>query len=274
MEISAALVRQLREKTGLPMMECKKALEEAQGNEAQAIEILRKKGMAQLTKRAGNLTAQGRLYFHGDPAAKKAVLLEMLCETAPVADTEDFNRLGKALAEAALKTGATGSDELMKHPMPGGPATIEAFYHDVVNRIRENIKLGRVGMAQGAYGHYLHHDGHKGVLVEFSEACPAELAADVCMHITALRPLCTRREEVPKELVDTERRVAQEAVKDKPPQMQEKIITGKIDRWYSETVLLEQPFVKEEKKSVAQVLKEKSGTLTVNRFVRLEIGEA
>lgn len=273
MEISAAMVRQLRDKTGLPMMECKKALEESQGNEEQAIEILRKKGLAQIGKRAGNVTAEGRIYFAQDAASNKAAIVEVLCETAPVADTDDFNKLGKAAAAVALRLPNPTAETIMAQPMPGGNGTIEAFYHDVVNRIRENIRIGRVGTVQGSYGHYLHHDGHKGVLVEFSEACPPDLAADICMHITAIRPMCTRREEVPATMVDTERRVAQEQVKDKPAQMQEKIVAGKIDRWYKEIVLLEQPFVKEEKKSVSQILKEKSPTLTINRFVRLEIGE-
>ncbi len=273
MEITAGMVRTLRDKTGLPMMECKKALEEAHGDEAGAIEILRKKGLAQVGKRAGNVTGQGRIYFAHDDAAKKAVIVELLCETAPVADTDDFNKLGKAAAAVALKMPNATAEAIMAQPMPGGSGTIEAFYHEVVNRIRENIRIGRVGAVQGSFGHYLHHDGHKGVLVEFSEACPAELAADICMHITAIRPICARRDEVPQDLVEAERRVAMEQVKDKPAQMQEKIITGKVDRWYSEIVLLEQPFVKEEKKSVQQILKEKSPTLTVTRFVRLEIGE-
>ncbi len=272
MSISADVVRQLREKTGLPMMECKKALEEAGGDEAKAIELLRKKGLAQLSKRAGNETGQGRVFFHAD--GSRAALVELLCETQPVADTADFNRLGQAIAQLAATLGATTPDEIMPKPMPGASETVEHFYHDVVNRIRENIRVGRIGVAGGHHGHYVHHDGRKGVLVEFSGPCPTDLANDVCMHIVAMRPMCARREEVPASLVETERRVAQDQVKDKPPQIQEKIVAGKIDKWYGEIVLVEQPFVKDDKKSVGQVLREAAQGLTVNRFVRLEIGES
>lgn len=273
MEITASMVRELRDKTGLPMMDCKKALEEAAGDEPKAIEILRKRGMAQLSKRASNETGHGRVYFATDSASGRAALVELLCESEPVTDTEDFARLGAAAAQAAVRIDQPTVEAVMHAPAPNG-GTVNDLYMDIINRIRENIRIGRIGLVAGSFGHYLHHDGRKGVMVEFNAPCPADAAADVCMHITAMRPMFTRRDEVPAEMVETERRVAAEQVKDKPEQIQAKIIDGKLDRWYGEFVLLEQPFVKDDKKSVGAFLKEQSAGLTVNRFVRLEVGDA
>jgi elongation factor Ts len=273
MAISAEVVRALREKTGLPMMECKKALEEAGGNAEQAELILRKKGMAQASKRADRDTGHGRLSFHA--AANKIALVELLCETEPVAGTADFIQLGKLAAEVAVGLDNPTADAVLQKPAPGHPGrTIQDLLHDVVNRIRENIKIGRVAVYAGHVGSYLHHDNRKGVLVEFSEACPAEVAADVCMHIAAMRPQYTKREDVDKALVEQEKSIAASQVQGKPPQIVDKIITGKLDRWYSEIVLLEQPFVKDDKKSVGQHLRQFGAGLTVKRYLRVAIGEA
>jgi len=272
MEITSAMVKGLRDKTGLPMMECKKALEEAQGDEHRAVEVLRKKGLAQIGKRAGRETAEGRIACCAGPG--RVALVEVLCETEPVTGTDDFVRLVKAAGQVAAKLEAPTPESLLTQPVPDNPSrTIHDLLHDAVNKIRENIKIGRVAAVTGHVGHYVHHDGRKGVLVEFNAPCPPEVAADVCMHVAAMRPLCARREEVSPELVEQERRIALEQVKGKPPNMLEKIVAGKLNRWYAETVLLEQPFVKDDKKSVGQFLREQAPDLTVTRFVRLEIGE-
>ncbi len=274
MGISAADVKALREKTGLPMMECKKALTECNGDEAAAIEVLRKKGMAQIGKRAGKATSEGRVVCEIDPGSGRGVIVEVLCETEPVSNTEDFQKLVASAQQAALAVSDPTPESLLAQPTAHDPAvTIDTFLQDVVNRIRENIKLGRVATCAGNVGRYLHHDGKKGVLVEFSGDCPDELKADVCMHIVAMRPPYARREEVPAEDVERERELATESVKGKPEQIIEKIVTGKINKWYSEIVLLEQPFVKDDKKSVGQALREVSPELTINKVYRFEIGE-
>ena len=274
MEISSGMVKALRDKTGLPMMECKKALAEAHGDEKQAVELLRKKGHAQLSKRAGRETAHGRLAYNLDPASGRAALVEVLCETEPVAGTEDFIKLSQVAALVAARLSAPSADAILAQPAPAAAArTVGDLLHEAVNRIRENIKIGRVGTAAGHVGHYLHHDGRKGVLVEFNGPCPAEAAMDVCMHVAAMRPAFTRREEVDPALVEQERRIAAEQVQGKPANIIDKIVTGKLNRWYSETVLLEQPFVKDDKQSVGQYLRGCGPDLTVKRFVRIEIGE-
>jgi elongation factor Ts len=275
MEITSGMVKALRDKTGLPMMECKKALEEAHGDEKQAVELLRKKGHAQLSKRAGRETGHGRLIYYRSPAEGRAALVELLCETEPVAGTDDFTKLGQIAAQVAVQVDAPTAETIMSQPAPGAaPRTVGDLLHDVVNRIRENIKIGRVGTAAGHVGHYVHHDARKGVLVEFSGPCPAEAAADVCMHVAAMRPACARREEVDPALVEQERRIAAEQVQGKPANIVDKIVTGKLNRWYSEIVLLEQPFVKDDKQSVGDYLRHFGPDLTVKRFVRIEIGEA
>ncbi len=275
MEITAGMVRELREKTGLPMMECKKALEEAKGDAKLAVELLRKKGMSQLGKRAGRDTGEGRVACHLDPATGRAALVEILCETEPVAGTADFIKLTTAAAQVAVQLPTPTPEAILDQPVPGdGGRKVGDLLHDVVNRIRENIKIGRVGVVAGHVGYYLHHDSKKGVLVEFSAECPEQLKRDVCMHVVSMRPLHARREEVDPQLVESERRIASEQAVGKPANIIDKIVAGKINRWYSEIVLLEQPFVKDDKKSVGQVLKEAVPELTVNRFVRFEIGEA
>ncbi len=275
MEISSGMVRALRDKTGLPMMECKKALEEAQGDDKLAIELLRKKGLSQVAKRADRATSHGRVTCHIDAAAGRGALVEVLCETEPVTGTDDFVKLAQTTAQVAAALDDPTADTLLAQPVPGEPARkLSDVLHDAVNKIRENIKIGRVASLRGQLGHYVHHDGRKGVLVEFSAACPAEAAADVCMHIVAMRPTYTRREEVDPAAVEQERRIAVDQVQGKPANIVDKIVTGKLDRWYSEIVLLEQPFVKDDKKSVGNYLRGATPNLTVNRFTRLEIGEA
>jgi elongation factor Ts len=273
MAITAAMVRALREKTGLPMMECKKALEETQGDEAGAVEVLRKKGMSQLTKRAGRQTSEGRVSFCTDGG--RTAMVEVLCETGPVADTEDFGKLARWAAQIATRLDNPTADAILAEPVPGKPAQkLGDYLHDVVNRIRENIRIGRVAAVDGHVGRYLHHDSKKGVLVQFTGPCPDELKLDVCMHVAAMRPMCTRREEVDPQVVEQERRIAAEQVKDKPANIIDKIVAGKLNRWYSEVVLLDQLFVKDDKKSVGQVLKAAGAELTVKQFHRFEIGEA
>jgi len=271
MAISAAMVKELREETGLPMMECKHALEESGGDKAKAMEILRKKGLAQVSKRAGRTTMEGRGVCYVDTADSRAAIAELLCETAPVADNADFCKLADTVARVAARTGSEIPDAILSQSADGG--TVQDMLTDVVNRIRENIKIGRIGVCQGEVGYYLHHDNKKGVLVEFSAPCPPELKNDICMHIVAMRPPFARRENVPADLVEKEKELAREQVKGKPENIVDKIIAGKINKWFGEICLLEQPFVKDDKKTVAQVLREASPELTVNKVIRFEIGE-
>lgn len=274
MGITAAMVKALREKTGLPMMECKQALSEAGGDEAKAIELLRRKGHGQMSKRSARETSEGRVVCHFDPEKRRAAIVELQCETAPVANTDDFIALARDIARHAVQLDAPTPESVLAQPYLDDPGrTLQEVMTDVVNRIRENIKIARVGVLSGHVGWYEHHNGQVGVLVELSGECPDELKTDVCMHVAAMRPACVRREQVDPELVEAERKVAREQAQGKPEHIIDKIVDGKLNRWFSEMVLLEQPFVKEDKKSVGQILMAAAPELTVNAFLRYEVGQ-
>ena len=273
MEITAAMVKALREKTGLPMMECKKALTEAGGEEEKAIEILRRMGAGRLQKMASREAAQGRIACFIDPQSQRAGIVELRCETAPVANTPDFAKLAHTIAHHVAIAEAPDAETIRAQVLlDDGSKTVGDYMDEIANRIRENMKIARVAQLRGNIGFYVHHNAQVGVLVELSGACSDELKADVCMHIAALAPACTRREDTDPKEVEQQRAVFVEEAKGKPEQIVQKIVSGKLDRWYSEFVLLEQPFVKDDKKSVGAVLKGAAPDLTVTRFVRYEVG--
>jgi elongation factor Ts len=273
MEITARMVMALREKTGLPMMECKHALMEADGDEAKAVDLLRQKGLGQATKRAARETSEGRVACYYDAGQGRAGIVQLQCETAPVASTDDFISLARHIARHAALIDDPTPESVLAQPFQDGPAaTLQDHMTDVVNRIRENIRIARVGSLTGVLGQYVHHNGKVGVLVEFSGACPDSLRADICMHVAAMRPPYLRREDIDAATVEHEREIARQQVQGKPPQIVDKIVAGKLNKWFAEVVLLEQPFVKDDKQSVGQVLAAAAPGLTVRRALRFEVG--
>ncbi|MFO0839200.1 MAG: translation elongation factor Ts [Phycisphaerae bacterium] len=274
MEISAAVVKAFRDKTGLPMMECKQALIEAKGDEKLAEEILKKKGLTKIGKLAGRETTQGRVTCFVDATAKAGAIVKLSCETAPVANTEDFTKLATQVARHAAVTPNPTPDSLRQVAfLDDRSRTLGDYMDEVINRIRENVKVAAVDRLTGVVGSYTHFNGQSGTLIEMSAPCPDAVMVDVCMHITAMKPPIVRREQADPESVARERAAAAAQAAGKPPAVVEKIVEGKLGRWFSEFVLLEQPFVKEDKISVAAFLKSAAPNLTVNRFVRLAIGE-
>jgi elongation factor Ts len=273
MAITAAMVKALRERTGLPMMECKKALTEADGDADRAIEILRKMGAGKIQKMAKREATEGRIACFVAPAAQRAGIVELRCETAPVAGNEQFVSLAAAIAQASALVDAPSVDTIREQPLPGDTSkTIGTLMDEVFNRMRENMRITRVAQLIGNVGQYVHHNGQVGVLIAMSGDCSEELKSDLCMHIAALNPPCLRREDAdPQEVREQQAAFAEEA-KGKPEPIVEKIVAGKMNRWYSEFVLLDQPFVKDDKQSVAQVLKAASPDLTISRFIRYEVG--
>lgn len=275
MEITAAMVKALREKTGLPMMDCKAALTEAGGDETKAIEVLRKKGAGKIEKMADRVAGEGRVAASIDDGNKRGAIVEVRCETAPVAKTDDFIELANQIARHAAAAEAPTQQSLPDMPFLDDPSRkLRDYIAEVFNRLRENIQIARVAKLTGSLAKYIHHDGQKGCMVEFSGAVPNELAAGVCMHVTAINPAATRREQIDPAQVEKERELARESVKDKPANIIDKIVGGKLDKWFAEMVLLEQPYVLDDKKSVGAKLKEVSPNLTVNRFVRYQVGGA
>jgi elongation factor Ts len=222
---------------------------------------------------AGREAAEGRIACHVDTGRQRGGIVELRCETAPVANTDDFINLAKTIARIVANADSPSAETLRDQPLPDDPSRkLGDLMDEVFNRVRENMKIARIAQLSGNVGHYVHHNSQVGVLLQMSGECPEELKSDLCMHIAAMKPPVIRREDVDPKEVEMQRDLFAEEAKGKPPQIVDKIVGGKLNRWYSEFVLLEQPFVKDDKRSVSQVLKAVSPDLTVNRFVRYEVG--
>lgn len=275
MDISANDVKKLRELTNAPFMDCKAALIEAKGDKEKAIEILRKKNASIQAKKGERETAEGRIGIFIDPAKKVGAILEMRCESAPVAKNDLFIKLADDLArQVALKEPAS-VEALLAQPFIDDPKkTVNDRVGDVIGLIRENMKPHRFVRLTGLLGSYTHHDGSVGVLLQVEgDKAEAQLLRDVCMHVTAKNPAAGRREEVDAAMLEKEKEIAraQAAATGKPANIIEKIVEGKMKTWYAENVLVEQPFVKDDTKTVGDLLK--SANVKLIRFIRYKVGE-
>ncbi len=269
-EITASMVKELREKTDAPMMECKKALSEAVGDMAKAEEILRVKLGNKASKAAARVTAEGIVGIYISADAKLGAMVEVNCETDFVAKNDDFLALTNALAEMVLADAPADVAALSAMPYRG--TTVEAFRTELVGKIGENMSVRRfVRMnATGKFASYIH--GNKiGVLVDVSG--DEAIAKDIAMHIAASKPKSLDASGVSQDLIDTERRVAIEKAKEagKPEAMLEKIAEGTVQKFLKEVTLLSQPFVKDDKQTVEQVLKSKNSQC--HGFTMYVVGE-
>lgn len=262
-EISAAVVMALREKTGLPLMEVKKALKEAGGDEAKAVEILKAQFGKVIGNRAANPTEEGRIFVQVKDDGSEAAMVELQCESAPVASNDEFNAFGKALATQLLTgPGANSPDELLVQPVPGKGGTLQALFEEIVSKIREKIVVARVARVTGPVGSYVHHD-HKTAVLMQAEGAAKDLSIlrDVAMHVAAMKPVVTHVNELDPAVVQKERdRLTEEARKTgKPENIIGKIVDGKLRVFYKDEagVLVEQAYAKDDSKSVSQVLAEK-----------------
>jgi elongation factor Ts len=272
---TAADVKKLRDLTGSGMMDCKKALEEADGDFDKAVEILRVKGAKDVNKRAGRTAANGLVAHTGK------ALLELNCETDFVAKNADFVALGQTLVEHVAATRPADVPALLASDLPDG-RNVAAVVEEQSAKIGEKLVVNRFAVLQGEVAVYLHRKSpdlppQVGVLVEYTgkddEAGDAD-ARGVGMQIAAMRPRYLTRDEVPGEVVETERRIAEQTAREegKPEAALPRIVEGRVGGFFKEFVLLEQPSVQDQKKTVQQVLKEVG--LTVTRFVRFEVGQA
>lgn len=273
--ITASQVNELRKRTDLPMMECKAALQEAGGDMEKAIDIIRVKVKGAGVKRAGNETAEGRIGIYIDPATKVAAIVEVRCESAPVAKGEHFVKLARAIAQVAAVRNPADVEALSAAKDSAGKAVSELIA-DTIGVLRENMRVHRFQILSGGlFGEYIHHDGTLGVLVQADGAANPAVLKDLSMHIAAVQPTpaAVRREDVPQALLAKEKEIAKAKAEatGKPPQIAEKIAEGQMKTWFAENVLIEQPFVKDQEKSVGQVLKEAG--LEVKKFVRFKVGE-
>jgi elongation factor Ts len=271
-EITAGMVKDLREKTDAPMMECKKALTEAGGDMARAEEILRVKLGNKATKAAGRVAAEGVVGVHVSADGKLAAIIEINCETDFVAKNDDF--LAFARNCAALVAEQSPADVAALSQLSLGGATVEATRAELVGRIGENLSLRRFERveAKGRIATYIHGGAKIGVVVDVTGGDDA-LAKDVAMHIAATKPVALGRDEVPAELIERERSIAAQkaAESGKPAEIVAKMVEGSVQKYLKEVTLLGQPFVKDDKQTIEQLLKSKGAG--VNRFVLFLVGE-
>jgi len=277
--ISANDVKRLRDMTNAPMMDCKKALGEAGGNMDKAVQWLREQNKMKGEKVAARETAEGRIGIYIDPAKAVAAIVELRCESAPVAKSAIFIQLANDVAKhvALSAAPASNADELLAQQFVGDPKrTLKDRVEDAIGLIRENMKPARFAkLSGGQFGSYIHFDGTVGALiqVEGSAAADPQMLKEICMHITFKQPAAARREEVDPAVVEREREIAkhQAAQSGKPANIADKIAEGKLKTWFAENVLVEQPFVKDDSKTVGSLLQ--SAGLTVKKFIRFKVGE-
>ncbi|QYA43430.1 translation elongation factor Ts [Macrococcoides bohemicum] len=274
MAITAQLVKQLRERTGAGMMDCKKALTETNGDIDAAVDYLREKGIAKAAKKADRIAAEGTTYVASK--GNDAVLLELNSETDFVARNEGFQALVKEIADHILATKPADLDALMASEIEADK-TVEVKMNEAISTIGEKLTLRRFVLVSktdaDTFGEYLHMGGRIGVLALVENSTDAEGAKDVAMHIAALNPKFVSREQVSAEELEHEKNVLkQQALNEgKPENIVEKMVEGRLRKYLEEICAVDQPFVKNPDQTVAEFLKSKGGTL--KSFVRYEVGE-
>lgn len=271
--ISAALVMQLRERTGAGMMECKKFLIATNGDIEQAIMEMRKAGQAKADKKADRVAAEGIIVIARSSDEHTAVMLEINSETDFVARDENFTNFAAIVADVALTSLAKNVESLSNQTLPAG-ITVEQARQELVAKIGENIKLRRLERMHcegGVIGYYL-HGSRIGVMVALKNGSEV-LAKDIAMHIAASKPMVVSRDQVPAEAIENEREIftAQAKESGKPQEIIDKMIDGRINKFIDEVSLLGQPYVKDPNIKVGQLLKEKNAE--VISFIRYEVGE-
>lgn len=275
MSVSAAMVMNLRERTGAGMMECKKFLVAANGDIELAITEMRKAGQAKADKKADRIAAEGVIVVARSSDSRRAVMLEINSETDFVARDENFTRFAQAVSETALQTQAKTVAELSQQTLSGQDKTVEQARQELVAKIGENIQLRRLEHThcsdEGVTGFYL-HGSRIGVLIVLKRG-DNELARDLAMHIAASRPTVVRSEDVSAEEIAKEREIfiAQARDSGKPQEIIDKMIDGRISKFLDEVSLYGQPFVKDPNVKVGQMLKQKQ--VEVVSFIRFEVGE-
>lgn len=270
MSVTASMVKELRERTGAGMMECKNALVETGGDLDAAVEALRKSGKAKADKKSGRIAADGRIVINLE--GNKAVIVEINSETDFVAKDENFVTFTNAVAAAALAHGTTDVDLMATQSIDIGK-TVEEARTELVAKIGENISVRRIAIVEneGPIGCYTHGD-RIGAVVAL-DGGNAEVARDVAMHIAALNPTCIDEDGVPADTLERERRIFSEQAEasGKPPEIIEKMVTGRIAKFLKEITLVGQPFVKDSDVTVGALLEASNAKIT--SFVRFEVGD-
>jgi len=286
-QISASAVMKLRKMSGQGMMDCKKALQEADGDIDKAMEILRKKGLATLAKRAERETSNGQVVSKTSDDGKTSVLVTLCCETDFVAKSEDFVATADRLGDYAMACAADeGVDNVLATALEG--KAFSDILTETVSKTGEKTLVGDYAKftrdGSGLIVSYIHFNGKVGTMVQIDtnsdDVAGTEgvnrTAMDIAMHITASKPLALDRDGLDPQAVEQEKAVYAEQVKDKPAEIVERIVEGKMKKYYGENCLLDQPFVKDDSKSVREVLteaaKQAGGEASIKRFARFEVG--
>lgn len=268
-------VMALRERTGAGMMDCKKALTACDGDAEKAVDFLREKGLAAAAKKAGRIAAEGLVGDYVSADRKVGVIVEVNCETDFVAKTDDFKAFVAAIAKQVAEKNPATVEELLEQPYVDDPSeTINTLLNAAVAKIGEKISIRRFARAEGIVDTYVHLGGKIGVLVDIEGEADATALHDVSMQIAAAKPSCISREDVDQADLEKEKEIlraqALNEPKPKPEAIIEKMVNGRIEKYYKEVCLIEQPFVKEPDISVKQMI---GGKFKVLSFTRFEMGE-
>lgn len=273
MQITAALVKELRERTGAGMMECKKALTECDGNIEDAIEMMRKAGTAKAAKKAGRIAAEGKLDIAVSECGKKAAMVEINCETDFVTKSDDFLGFADKVVSLILEKQPDNLDQLNALALEEGGESVQISRDNLVAKIGENINVRRFVLvnSNGQLGTYL-HGNRIGTVVDM-QGGDESLARDIAMHIAASRPVCVSEEQVPADLLEKEKDIfmAQAAESGKPVEIIEKMVAGRLKKFIAEVTLTGQPFIKDQDQTVGKLLS--SANAKVVSFTRFEVGE-
>ncbi|MCH3968285.1 MAG: translation elongation factor Ts [Atopobiaceae bacterium] len=287
--VTAALVKQLREMTDSPMMECKKALVEADGDIEKAVDVLRTMGMAKAVKKAGRETNEGTIGVSISDDSRSGALVEVTCETDFVGTNPKFTGFAKALAQVVAKNDPADV-EALKACQFDEKDTVDSALTEMIHTMGENMKIARfsrLSVESGALSSYVHLGGKLGVIVEFAFSKPETaandefkaFAHDVAMQVAAATPICARREDVPADTIEHEKSIykAQAADSGKPEAIQEKIAEGRLEKFYRESVLTEQVFIKDSETTISELAKKVGSTcgdtIQIMKFVRFTFGE-
>jgi len=285
--ISASAVVQLRKMSGQGMMDCKKALEEANGDIDEAMKILRKKGLATLAKRAGRDTSEGMIVRKTTDDGKIAAMVTLCCETDFVSRSDDFLAMAKALGDFVLACSSDEGAENIMETSVGGRKFSEILT-DTVSKTGEKMQVGDYTRYEvdgpGFISTYVHFNNKVGAMIQIETSSDKTAAADslklaaidIAMHITATKPLSLDKDGIKADVVEQEKAIYAAQIKNKPANIVEKIVEGKLNKFFAENCLLSQPFVKDDSKTVAQVIsdagKQAGGVAKIKRFVRFEVG--
>lgn len=272
MSVSASLVKELRERTGSGMMECKKALVEAEGDLEAAAELMRRKGLAKADKKAGRVAAEGRIVAARSDDGRAGVLVEINSETDFVANGDDFRVFADAVAQAALSHGVDDAESLLASDLDG--RTVDFARQELVAKVGENVQVRRAiryAGSDGVVAQYL-HGARIGVMVEVLGG-DEQLGRDLAMHIAASSPVCVTPDDVPPDQLEKEKGFLLEQAREsgKPEEIVQKMVEGRLRKHLQEITLVGQPFVKDPDQTVGELLESRGAS--VRRFVRYEVGE-